>query len=1295
MMKEIIDKKKKEKRVVKYALRKYTVGLVSVAISTSIFAPVAVSANTLEIGEGNIVVSKEAKIENNLPKDTVLESDKVEAIANGDEFLSDADAEKMIDEVIDLYNAIQYEDLYDILKPYEKGVDRFNIINELRKQLGREPSEDEIKKALKTFYMDKIDLEEAFNKVKANLRQELKQLITKTSYVQKNNLIYNKDRILLGLTYLEKQYSFKFGDKTAKDLILYNSGLQGDNHNALFYLIGIGNVSYSDLELRYNLNTYKKNIAPITGKENILDFIEGAVKAYAKENTAKEWFENSTKAWIVESESKYGTSSIYEKMAKDERLKSHLIPLLLVGENSIYAISTMSSVTYGVVDAYIEDTKNASIDDLKADMEKTAKKQQLFLDFWYRISSVNNKLLESKNIIVVDSLLDYGKADATGTLWSKETGKDALKGVREFITPLGLYTSFMRAEGQAGPDNSVNYFLSKALTDRGQETYTHELTHLLDKVVFLNGYGRREGKGAETYARGLFEIVNNAGGSLITQPIFNLNLSYELGDERIQNKSPEMFKTEADLQKYMQGLMDVIYTLDYVEAMSSLNKTAEDKAILYNQLELTDHSTKQNVVNDTFKNISNETAEKLKTVDDLIDNNIVSGRLAFQGILTTGTAEDNGYYVVPLFEPIYAAMQNDKGAVGDISFKRNAYELLAQYGYSKGMAAYISNQYANDKEALNAILDTKYNGNLAEFKKEMFALRASRLTQLKQNDIFADYEELQNLMNEAVEKDLEAMRANKKYGVNINQGVGAVKTLKTQILKSYLKSTDDFTTSIYKDIVVGEKVEVSENVIKSTVVNKTDDTMWEGETRTEQGTDGIEKVTKVWKTENGVPVGEPTITTEIVKEMKPTIIYTGTKKKPQTEVKPDTPGNDDNTQNKPVLPPTEVKPEAPDTPVVPEAPGTGGDSESKPDVPTVPDTPVVPDDEVVEKPSEPENKPETPETEAKPEKPGTDVKPEKPGTDVKPEKPGTDVKPEKPGTDVKPEKPENNSQVIDIDKGQKVTFDKAKPNNIKIVSNKLANKSVDYIVVNGVKITKPSLSRLKTVDTLVDNNDEYYTVTDGGIVLFAKLFETLKLSPNSGYDIGVAFTDGEEIAKLTTIDIVDTSNNNNTNNTVKPSTDSNSGSTVIKPSVNNSTGNSAVTNKDDNANNSNSGSAFTYGKPLETTEETDSTGTTDIAEELIADSENEVADSSTSESVDNDNNTTDKADNNESTNNNIVTEAAKPHTNRNNPFRGTNNNIVTEAASEKTSKTGIVVAVIAVIGAISAAVGVILSKKKK
>ena len=63
-----------------------------------------VSANTLEIGEGNIVVSKEAAT-NNLLQDSVIQEYKNQAKSSVDEFLSDADAEKMIDEVIDLYNS--------------------------------------------------------------------------------------------------------------------------------------------------------------------------------------------------------------------------------------------------------------------------------------------------------------------------------------------------------------------------------------------------------------------------------------------------------------------------------------------------------------------------------------------------------------------------------------------------------------------------------------------------------------------------------------------------------------------------------------------------------------------------------------------------------------------------------------------------------------------------------------------------------------------------------------------------------------------------------------------------------------------------------------------------------------------------------------------------------------------------------------------------------------------------------------------------------------------------------------
>lgn len=920
-MKEILEKKKKEKRVVKYVLRKYTVGVVSVAISVSLISPAASAlAVSIQGNEGEAVISQDITNEDNILEDSLMQpiedesEDKAEVIKDVEEknvenveetmedpleaaevvepivinedftamtkeaLISEEKARELVKSVIGNFKSIQYEDLYDILGANESSLDRFNIINKL-KASGIEPSEAEIKKAMRTLYMNRLDLETSFNNVKANLEKELVKIITHSTYAEESYLNKYNKRILLALTYLEKQYSFSFGSESAKDLILYNCGFQQTSNKVLDDVIALGTVSYADLQLKRNLNTYDERIAPITGISNLLDFIQKGVETYTSYSSAEEWFKATSKAWIVEGESKIGETSIYKKMINDSRLKSHIIPLLVVSEDSLYAISTMSTVTYGSIDTYLDKKSDDTKRELKETLKQTAKKQELFLDFWYRISKVNNKLLEGQNIIITDSLLKYGDTGTAESRWSPETGQDALSAVREFIAPLGLYTQFMFADGQAGTDNSVNLFLSKSLTDRGQETYTHEVTHLLDNKVWLNGYGRRTGKGAEAFARGLFESVNNNGGSLLTEPIFNLNLSYELGEERIQNQSPERFQSESDLKQYMQGLMDVIYTLDYIEAKSSLSKTAEEKAILYNELELTPDSKKANVVNDTFKHISEETAAGLNTIDDLIDKNIVSGRLAFQGILTTGTAEDNGYYVVPLFNPIYAAMQNNSGAVGDISFKRNAYELLAQYGYSDGMAAYISDKYANDEEALKGILDSKYNGNLSAFKKDMFSIRAGRLSYLKGTDVFTDYEDLQAKMDKAVEEDLAVMKLNKKYGIsNINQNVGAVNKLKMQILQSYLKSTDDFRTSIYEDIKVGEEEEVSQEIIPSAIINKSDDTLWEDESRIEKGTDGIQNVIKVWRTENGIKVGVPEVKIEVIQEMTSTVVYKGTKK---------------------------------------------------------------------------------------------------------------------------------------------------------------------------------------------------------------------------------------------------------------------------------------------------------------------------------------------------------------------------------------------------------------------------------
>ena len=903
----------KGEKIIKYALRKYSFGVVSVAVSVCFFTEIASASilinentsiqetySTNEDLSENITqkedyvsdeldknfVEEETSITESIIQDEVIDEKEDEAIDEKEdeaieEYALNETVEEKIQKVKESFKEVKYDDLYTILNPYVSLWDKQDVKNQLKKELGVEPTQAQIDERLKSFCMDKLDLRKSFEYVQSNLDTILKKLFDNDPYFSSQYIISKRNEILIALSYLERNYSFDFKGEVAKDLILYNYPQSLSGFSAL---MDIGEVSFSDLELKNTAKTYKKKIAPITKDNTIFDFIESSLNKYYPAMSASEWFKDRSNAYIVEAKSSNQNidTSFYNKMKNDPKLSDHLIPLLSLSQDNIYVISTMSTVSYGLVDTYVdrkESNYNESKRKFEADLQETANKQEEFLDFWYRISNKRDTLLNGNNIIIIDTMRKYGEG-STRDLWAPKYG-ETLSGVREFITPLDFYSNYMFVDGEASGDNLVKLYLSKTLTDRGQSTYTHELTHLLDKKVWLNGYGRRTGKGAETFATGMFESLNNTVGLSEYEPIFNLNLAYKLGEGRVQNASPNRFMQESDLKDYMQGLMDVIYTLDYAEAISSLRRTNSEKAILFNQLELTPEKAPntENKSNDTFKHIDESIASTLNTIDDLIEKNIVSGRLKFKGNATVGTTEQNGYYVAPLLEPIYAGIQNDEGSTGEITFKRYAYELLAEYGYSEGMVSYVSNKYSNDKEALNAILDSKYNGSLTEFKKDMFKRRIDKLSDLKETDYFKNYEELQQLMNEAVEKDLKMMESNKTNSQPMAQNVKEVQKLKTKILQWYLVNTNDFTTSIYNSkVIVSEDKEVTETEIPIEVINREDSSLWEDETRTEPGISGSIRTTKIWRTENGVRVGDPIINQEIIREMVPTIIYKGTKK---------------------------------------------------------------------------------------------------------------------------------------------------------------------------------------------------------------------------------------------------------------------------------------------------------------------------------------------------------------------------------------------------------------------------------
>ncbi|NQK82521.1 YSIRK-type signal peptide-containing protein [Streptococcus suis] len=697
--------------------------------------------------------------------------------------------------------AVDYESLYEHLNHSERPLEKILLEQALKKENGGKAlTDEEMSQRKRQVYMDQLDMRDSFNVVQTNLDSILAGVFEKTTTVDANTIKANKEKILLGLTYLDRQYGFQFGNFSAKDLILYHPEAFGNSSEPLTNLLAIGDLAYADLELRNNLVTYQRKLSSITNHADAIQFIESQVPRWTGQEDVSAWFKDTSKAYIVEASSPHGQTKLYTTLRDSQRWQNHILPLLNLSDDSLYAISTTNTITYGAVDTYLAAKTDSNRATLLNQLEYYAEHQQEFLDFWYRISEQKERLRTYEPIVVTDSLQAYSTGGiSVEQLWSSKSGAKALTGVQEFIGPMNLHMNFVRAGGQANGDSGVTLFLYKALTDDGQSVYTHELTHILDNKVWFNGYGRRTGQGAEVFARGLFEAHNNTIGTAYA-PMFNLNTAYSLGENRTQNQSPKRFQTEEDLKTYMQGILDVVYSLDYLEAQAILQQTAEERVVLLNQLTLIPDGDgkRPNQVKDQFSHITPQLAASLTTIDDFVDNRLVSGRLAFKGMDTTGIAKPNDYHVVPLFEPIFAGVQNNPGSAGDVSFRRYAYEILGEYGYKDGMVAYLSNQYDTDATALAAIMP-EYNGDLATFKKAMYARRAGRLADLKATSQFTDLADLEAKMNQAVEQDLTRMKTNQANKTYLTTGVTAVRSLKTQIFQDYLAMTDEFRMSIYKD----------------------------------------------------------------------------------------------------------------------------------------------------------------------------------------------------------------------------------------------------------------------------------------------------------------------------------------------------------------------------------------------------------------------------------------------------------------------------------------------------------------
>ena len=731
-----------------------------------------------------------------------------------------------------------------------------NILGEVLPALNSvEYKSDAIRKVLdvsKDVSLTELYLEDQFNTTKTNLKDSLTKLLTADAAIAENNnkiidnyviekIKNNKEALLLGLTYLERWYNFKYGETKAKDLVMYHLDFFGkSNSSALDNVIELGKSGYNNLLAKNNVITYNVLLAKNYKTNNLFDALEKYRKAFVPDKTNNEWFKDQTKAYIVEEKSTIKAVAdkqsiagspqsigVYDRLTSPSwKYPSMVLPLLTLPEKSVFIIANISTIGFGAYDRYRskEHPAGTNLNDyVETKAKEAAVRFRDHYDYWYRILDDKNKEKLYRSVLVYDAFR-FGtdeKEDKDTYQATFETNHPAIK---HFFGPAG--NNVVHNSNGAYATGDAFYYMAYRMLDKdGAVTYTHEMTHNSDREIYLGGYGRRNGLGPEFYAKGLLQAPDHPNDPTIT---INSILKYEESENatRLQVKDPtERFKNAEDLQKYMHNLFDVIYMLEYLEGNAVVNLDISKKNELLRKIENkfeTDPDGSKVYATNVVRYLNDTELSKLTTFNSLIENDVITRR-GYEND-NDNTFKRNGYYTIKLFSPIYAALSNNEGTPGDLMGRRMAFELLAAKGFKDGMVPYISNQYAEEAKAngdvitsygkevgnvtddlvLKKVFNNKYK-SWVDFKKAMYDERIAKFNNLISISFYnpnvrfsrnskvtiTNIGALQSMITDAVKADAEDELA--KMYLEHNR----VHKLKQAIFKAYLDQTNDFRTSIF------------------------------------------------------------------------------------------------------------------------------------------------------------------------------------------------------------------------------------------------------------------------------------------------------------------------------------------------------------------------------------------------------------------------------------------------------------------------------------------------------------------
>ncbi|WP_419991944.1 ZmpA/ZmpB/ZmpC family metallo-endopeptidase [Streptococcus mitis] len=679
--------------------------------------------------------------------------------------------------------------------------------------------------AIKNLY-----LEETFKEVKDNLAKFVKQLLENedhqlnTDEAAKRALIKKVDdkkaAILLGLSYLNRYYGVKFDDFNIKELMLFKPDFYGKNVSVLDRIINIGSKE-SYIKGDRTHDAYREVIAGATGKGNLHEFLKYNMELFTSDTNLNDWFIKATKdnVYIVEPatttpEFADKKHRAYEGLNNDMHGKM-ILPLLNLKDAHMFLISTYNTMAYSSFEKYGKNTA-AEREEFKAEIDKVAKGQQNYLDFWSRLSldKVRNQLLKSNNMVPTPVLDNQNyKGISTDRYGHTASGEDVAP-IRELYGPTDRYHAtdwrmgaVARIYGNPYKDDSVFFMVTDMISDFGISAFTHETTHVNDRMVYLGGSRHREGTDLEAFAQGMLQSPAETSPNGDFKAL-GLNMAYERPNDGNQwyNTNPNDLTSRAEIDHYMKGFNDTLMLLDYLEGEAVIDK--HDKALNNAWFKKVDKQLRGANTKNQYDNVRDLNAEEkeynLTSVNDLVEKNFMTKHGPGNGQYDP-TGFGSAYVTVPITAGIYGG-NTSEGAPGAMSFKHNTFRMWGYFGYEKGFLNYASNMLkAESKKAgkdtlgddfiISKISEGKFK-NLEEWKKAYFnevVTSAKKGIQSIEIDgkTYNSYEDLKRAFAEAVDKDKTTLS---NGSVKFDNTV----SLKEKLFKKLLQQTDSFKTSIFK-----------------------------------------------------------------------------------------------------------------------------------------------------------------------------------------------------------------------------------------------------------------------------------------------------------------------------------------------------------------------------------------------------------------------------------------------------------------------------------------------------------------